>query len=96
MSHFRATQYRIITDIVNRVTQSILQARVTDTNASHPKELTWDMGHQIMESLVDELCIEFTRDNKLFNEDLFRYQCGNLISDAHAVVENKQEDNKSC
>ncbi len=90
MSHFRATQYRIITDIVNRVTQSIQEARVTDNIEIHPKNRTWDMGHQIMESFVDELCIEFLRDNKLFNETLFRAQCGNLISNEHAIIELKK------
>ncbi len=88
MSLFKQSQYQIITAVVNRVAYSVLEAKLSDPMASHPKERTWQMGHQIIESFVDELCIEFAKDNTLFNETLFRAQCGNLISNEHAIIDN--------
>lgn len=97
MPFFKCSQYEIIGTVIHRVTHDILTAKINDLGSFDPDNKTWQMGHQIMESFVDELCIEFAKDNRLFNETLFRTKCGTLISGLHAVVEfnlSEKEDEK--
>ena len=88
MSLFKTNQYQIISAVVNRITADIAIAQVTNELHTNNQDAIWRMGHQIIESLVDELCLEFDKDNRLFNETLFRTQCGNLVSKQHAIGGN--------
>lgn len=89
MSLFKTNQYQIIASVVDRITKDILIAQVADELNANQQNMVWAIGHSIVESLVDELCLEFDKDNRLFNETLFRTQCGNFISNKHAIVEDK-------
>lgn len=88
MSLFRTNQYQIISAVVNRITNDIAIAHMTNELHINNEDAIWRMGHQIVESLVDELCLEFDKDNRLFNETLFRTQCGNFISSKHVIAES--------
>ena len=88
MSLFKTNQYQIITSVINRVADAIVAAQISDELHLNKQNEIWNMSHQIMESFVDELCIEFAKDNRLFNETIFRTQCGNSISNQHVIGGN--------
>ena len=75
MAFFKTSQYQIITSVVYRIKSDIILAQLSDELNAKQQDTVWMIGDAIMESFVNELCIEFAKDNRLFNETLFRAQC---------------------
>lgn len=86
MAFFKQSQYEVLATIVNKFLFAIAKGENDDINNKD----TWQIAQKTINVFIDELCIEFAKDNRLFNETLFRVQCGNLISNQHAIV----KDNK--
>ena len=91
MAFFKTKQYEILGAVVNRVNQALEQ--IDETTEIELERLLHQAATKTANIIVDELCIEFVKDNRLFNETLFRAQCGNLISKQHAIIEADQEIN---
>ena len=88
MAFFKTKQYEILGAVVNRVNTAIDQIKQNELPESHLEKPTRQLMASIIGVVVDELRIEFAKDNRLFNETLFRAQCGNLISKQHAINES--------
>lgn len=92
MALFKTNQYQVLAAVVNRVTQEIMQTDLSDLPDFQFIKPTKRLMCGTVEIIVAELCIEFAKDNRLFNETLFRSQCGSLISNQHAIMENNSGD----
>jgi hypothetical protein len=69
MAAFKTRHFEVLAAVVNRYSIQFdkqLQAHNLPVN----------LASGILNSFIDELCYEFHNDNPLFNETLFRSQCG--------------------
>ena len=89
MALFKTNQYQVLAAIVNRHLYAIAKGEEVDCINN---KNAWQIAQKTVNTLIDELCIEFAKDNRLFNETLFRSQCGSLISNQHATMENNSGD----
>lgn len=80
MAKFKTPQFEILAATINRVSTHL------NTNMRE-HSLPLIISNQVINVFVSELCKEFECDNHLFNETLFRAQCGKWVDKQRAKLE---------
>ena len=73
MAQFKTTHFEVLAAVVHRMSTA-LNDRMDENS------LPLIISNRVLDTVVDQLAREFALDNPLFNETLFRSQCGNFIS----------------
>lgn len=76
MARFKTPHFEIIAAIMRQQSEHLDQYQKKDMLP----ERTIQIMQVQLNSIVNAMCREFAKDNKLFNETLFRAKCGDTIS----------------
>jgi len=82
MAKFKTPHFEIIAATIRKSTENKVDEIVKQAawHENTTQNIFLACAIKPINELVDQLCVEFTNDNQLFNETLFRAQCGKWIS----------------
>jgi hypothetical protein len=82
MALFKTNHFRVLSGVVCRVSDEVETARTVAPTDIEFVQL--EMGHAILNVLVNDMVSELAKDNPLFNETVFRSECGMFISNVNS------------
>lgn len=81
MAKFKTPHFEIIAAVIAKQSNKL--------DYYQDRQMLTDRTVQIMqaqiEAIVNDLCIEFAQDNRLFNETLFRAKCNTVIQNKRSA-----------